>query len=106
MRHYAPEAMEGKEKYVIKSDVYSFGNLIFELIHGRKIWGKLSVGEVVEITMKGKREVIRVPCYKGLRELIDACWKQDVNERPSFIDIEVWLKKIENEIIDDEKAEN
>ena len=52
MRHYAPEAMEGKEKYVIKSDVYSFGNLIFELIHGRKIWGKLSlVGKVVEITM-------------------------------------------------------
>lgn len=84
MRHYSPEAMEGKEKYIIKSDVYSFGNLICELIHGRKIWGKLSVGEVVDSTLKGKREAIRVPCYNILKNLIMDCWKHDPNERPNF----------------------
>ena len=55
--------MQGKEKYELKSDVFSFGNLIFEMIHGKKIWGKLTVAEIVEETMKGNRDIIRVPCY-------------------------------------------
>ena len=68
------------------------------MIHGKKIWGKLSVGEVVENTLKGEREIIRVPCYKRLRNLITACWKHDLNERPSFADITEDLKKLEIEI--------
>ena len=75
VRHYAPESMQGKEYYVIESDVFSFGNLMCEMIQGRKIWGKLTVGEVVEETMKGNREIIRVPCYKRLKNLIYSCWK-------------------------------
>ena len=49
--------MKGKEYYVLESDVYSFGNLLFEIIHGKKIWGKFTVSQCCEETLKGNRDV-------------------------------------------------
>lgn len=42
MRHYSPEAITNKNLYTSASDVYSFGNLIFEMVHVKHIFYKLS----------------------------------------------------------------
>ena len=98
-RYMAPEVMTA-EGYTLKSDVYSFGIVLYELCSLRDAFS--SKHEVVhdgqDILEKSEEFSCRpalhhVPC-EFCRSLIEDCWAQDPNKRPSFEHICNALRKI------------
>ena len=76
-----------------KCDVYSFGITIFEIITCKLPWENIKPSKIMtKVLMKQKRpeydkELIISKYDKLCVELIEACWLQDPNERPTFSEI-------------------
>jgi len=83
----APEILLGKP-YTEKVDIYAFGVILWELISGEKtFFGDESFMAKIEDKIKnGEREVIPKDCFipKYYEYLINVCWDQDFENRPSF----------------------
>ena len=85
IRYYPPEAIRDKELYTEKSDVFMFGIAVWEIIHGKKFIDGMTQEEQLERTVNGWRPEILV---KGTyAEIIERCWAQDPNERPTFVEL-------------------
>ena len=84
--HMAPEVIFSNN-YGFKCDIYSYAFLLYEMIEGHNPYR----GTVQEIIQKVKDEERPefyspdvLPC---LKELIERCWDNDPNKRPSFTEI-------------------
>jgi serine/threonine protein kinase len=86
-RYMAPECY--KNKFSPKSDVFSFGLIIFELLAGEPAFSaNLTAFAAAKELLFGKtRPEIPKWIGIGMRELIEECWAQNPDERPSFEDI-------------------
>lgn len=92
--YLSPEILQLNE-FSKAGDVYSFAMLVFEIVSNsipfRKIEGLNQLFD--EVVIKGNRPEFNqnVPdCY---RRLIEICWAQNPEDRPSFDDIENILRK-------------
>ena len=91
--YLAPEVIQLNE-YTKKADVYSFAMIVYEIVTLEKPFKDLiNTNQICsEIVYKSKRpEFIKKvdDCY---RKLIESCWSQDPNERPTFDDIVQLIK--------------
>ena len=81
-------------KFSSKSDVFSFGVCLWELFsRGETPYFTMSNAEAAEKVSQGYRLPQPKECSDEVYKLMLACWKEDPQERPSFIEI---LKEIED----------
>ncbi|KAG0554287.1 hypothetical protein KC19_12G079600 [Ceratodon purpureus] len=87
----------GKMKeYPYKCDIYSFAMLCFVILTGKRPFSQEPRPTLVGVqTLSGERpKWLPKWCPKNLKDLIEKCWSQDVNERPCFGDICMELRYI------------
>ena len=93
-RWTAPEVFR-KEPYSPKSDVYSFGIILWELVNLRTPYDQLKRDyEVEDYVVNGGRPIMHITptlCYK---QLIEACWDQSPDNRPTFDEIILILEDV------------
>ncbi|XP_070553545.1 uncharacterized protein [Ptychodera flava] len=75
-----------------KVDVYSFGMILWEMFTRRHPYKGLSVFQIIERVRQNKRPEIPDTCPAALSKLINLCWEQKPNRRPSFKDILISLE--------------
>ena len=89
----APELLAGK-KYTFSADVYSFGMLLYVIVTGHNPWENVNQHIVTKLIVSdGKRPSIPQDTSKSVTDLINQCWAQDPNKRPTFEEI---FQKFEN----------
>jgi len=92
--YMSPEILS-KQSYNKTSDVFSYGVLLWVLYHQKEPYSHLEHSwDVAKFVVEGNREKISKDCPKEFKELIEKCWSQDVNDRPSFSDIITILERI------------
>ncbi|KAH8411891.1 hypothetical protein KR222_001285, partial [Zaprionus bogoriensis] len=89
-KYMAPEVALGN-KYTEKCDVYSFGIIFWEVMSRKKPFYYLENPSAIVPTFlstKGKRPNIEdlkdYPNIRHIKSMIESCWHQDENERPSM----------------------
>ncbi|KAK8857401.1 hypothetical protein M9Y10_015806 [Tritrichomonas musculus] len=94
--YIAPEIWE-KGEYSEASDVYAFSMIAYQLFTGQIPFQKLNINEIYENVKNNKRpeiESFNIP--KSYKKLIQMCWSQNINQRPSFEQIVNQLKTNES----------
>lgn len=81
----APEVFE--EEYTKESDVFSFAMLAYELITGIEPFDGFTKIKVQNEIKKGNRPKFSDDIPDAYMQLIEGCWSDDPNERPSFDEI-------------------
>ncbi|KAG8506808.1 Tyrosine-protein kinase Lck [Galemys pyrenaicus] len=80
----APEAIN-YGTFTIKSDVWSFGILLTEIVtHGRIPYPGMTNPEVIQNLERGYRMVRPENCPEELYQLMNMCWKERPEDRPTF----------------------
>ena len=74
------------------ADVYAFGMLLYEIVHGRRVFAHLSGAQAAFVAGNGERPPIEQP-FGPLAPLILRCWAEQPKERPTMVDI---LRELEN----------
>ncbi|XP_024992597.1 integrin-linked protein kinase 1-like isoform X1 [Cynara cardunculus var. scolymus] len=85
-RYVAPEVFRN-EDYDTKVDVFSFALILQEMIEGCQPFFMMSEDEVPKAYVANQRPPFNAPskCYAhGLKELIEECWHENPEERPTF----------------------
>ncbi len=103
----APELI-ARKPYNGSVDIYSFGIIMWELATREFPFTDLSSESLVDdkpvlrkaIAEEGLRPPIPATCVLGKEyaELMQQCWDQDPNRRPSFDTVVIELIKIKNEM--------
>ncbi|KAF3447261.1 hypothetical protein FNV43_RR12441 [Rhamnella rubrinervis] len=90
----APEFLRG-EPTNEKSDVYSFGVILWELVTLQQPWSGLGPAQVVgAVAFQNRKLVIPPNTSPVLVSLMESCWADDPDQRPSFRSIVDSLKKL------------
>eukprot|EP01116_Phalansterium_solitarium_P021022 TRINITY_DN6399_c0_g1_i2.p1 TRINITY_DN6399_c0_g1~~TRINITY_DN6399_c0_g1_i2.p1 ORF type:complete len:531 (+),score=104.83 TRINITY_DN6399_c0_g1_i2:286-1878(+) len=84
----APEVLLGKE-VDDKADVYSFGIVMWEIITGKEPFPHHDNFEKFHeaITKHNERPPIPQDLHPSLKSTMEACWHNDKNKRPAFVDL-------------------
>ncbi|WZZ55854.1 hypothetical protein YC2023_055961 [Brassica napus] len=90
----APEAFRN-EPLSEKSDIYSFGVIMWELCTLTKPWEGVPQAKVLNIVAKGAR--LDIP-EGPLANLIEACWSEEPEQRPSCEEILTYLATCEKSL--------
>lgn len=100
----SPEVYDVEGKYSEKIDVYSFGIIMYEIVTNCLAFPDAkNAYEIKKKVIKGKRPEFTTPVKKGLKELIEQCWHQEPQQRPSFEQI---FKKLSFNIDDLNQSPN
>eukprot|EP01125_Pyxidicula_operculata_P001438 TRINITY_DN1132_c0_g2_i1.p1 TRINITY_DN1132_c0_g2~~TRINITY_DN1132_c0_g2_i1.p1 ORF type:complete len:1224 (+),score=464.66 TRINITY_DN1132_c0_g2_i1:336-3674(+) len=93
----APEVLLNARDFTKKSDVYSFGVLIWQLFSGQDPCPNdlAHVNLTYKVIHEGFRPHIPTGIPLVWKNLIDICWAQDPDERPTFETILEYLHEIE-----------
>ena len=95
--YMAPEILSNEE-YSKSGDVYAFAFIVFEMMTGEQPFKgeKISIYQLVKkISIDGFRPKISDDVPTSYRGLIESCWSQKSEDRPSFKDIVESLKSDE-----------
>nr|XP_023684328.1 tyrosine-protein kinase Lyn-like isoform X1 [Paramormyrops kingsleyae]XP_023684329.1 tyrosine-protein kinase Lyn-like isoform X1 [Paramormyrops kingsleyae] len=80
----APEAIN-YGSFTIKSDMWSFGVLLYEIItYGKMPYPGMSNAEVMTSVQRGYRMPKPENCPSELYEIMNTCWKNKPEDRPTF----------------------
>jgi serine/threonine protein kinase len=89
-RWLAPEVVQGGTA-TAAADVYSFGIVLWELLSLQLPWGRMAMWSIVGEVLAGKRLPVPPPeacpgfgSYAPYVALLQACWAQQPEDRPSF----------------------
>jgi len=93
----APEVLRGTA-YTTKADVFSFAMVAYEVAVRHVPFERLDAHAVARQTMSGIRPDFEEDCDQavppGLLEVIQQCWGQEPDSRPSFFDVRVMLEQL------------
>jgi len=90
----APEVLRN-ELSDEKSDVYSFGVILWELATLQQPWAGMNAIQVVgAVGFQNRRLTIPETVDSAIANIIQACWRMDPRQRPSFSDIMAELKPL------------
>lgn len=64
-------------------DIYSYGVILWELAARREPFKGLQDAQILMKIQQGKRDSIPTDCHPIWKEIIEACWQQDPQRRPS-----------------------
>ncbi|KAK8898172.1 hypothetical protein M9Y10_000444 [Tritrichomonas musculus] len=81
--YMAPEILYKKE-YTKAVDVYAFGIIVYEIITLDEPFSNLPFFSIFYQVSKGNRPDFKKPIQPAYRVLIEDCWAQDQNKRPTF----------------------
>ncbi|KAK8860760.1 hypothetical protein M9Y10_012426 [Tritrichomonas musculus] len=98
----APEVLEANA--CSKSmDVYSFSYVVYEILTKEKPFSETDKASQIyqKVVMKGERPVIKENIPRRFKTLIEECWSQDPNQRPTFDDI-VYQLRMDDQFITEE----
>jgi len=80
----APEVLRN-EKYSFSCDVFSFGVCLWEMITRQDPFpGRAPFQIVIDVGSKGLRPEIPETCHSFYKSVMEKCWNEDSNQRPSF----------------------
>jgi len=92
----APEVLSGA-LYSTKVDVYSFGIVLWELFSRKEPYSELSASQIIlQVVNKGYRPEIPANCPPEWKKLIQSCWHQNPDNRPTMEEVFSMLKQITN----------
>lgn len=97
--YVAPEVVMPKgHGYSYKADVYSFGIVAWEVWTGKQPYHDLALIDIIfGVTTNGLRPPIEEIDDPKLASLIEHCWDQEPDQRPSFEEILSQLRDINDE---------
>lgn len=90
--YQAPEILRNTP-YDRKIDVYAYGILMYEIIHDSFAFPELENGKLSAFDFRNKvinesyRPKFDFPVNPSLQQLIEQCWQDDPNKRPTFDEI-------------------
>jgi serine/threonine protein kinase len=94
----APEVLRGEWNQY--SDVYAFGLILYDIAADVSYFSKpKNKQECFDSMQKGERPVIPVTVLPVTQDLINKCWAQNCDARPSFADILNQIERAEFQII-------
>lgn len=99
-RYVAPEVFRN-EDYDTKVDVFSFALILQEMIEGCQPFFMKNEDDVPKAYVANERPPFNAPTKNythGLKELIEECWHENPDERPTFRKIITRLESIYNSI--------
>jgi len=80
----APEIFNNKKLYTEKADVYSYGIILWELLMRQMPFDDTESFTIPLLVTKGKRPKIPKNTSKEWCKLIEKCWHQKPDKRPTF----------------------
>ena len=87
VRWMAPEVIEKKIRSK-RSDVYSYGIVTWEICSRKIPFVKLETRiDIMEAIVDGKRPEVPSGCPVDLRKVMECCWRQDHQERPTMEEV-------------------
>ena len=110
LSYMAPEVIKDCP-YDRKADVYSFGILMYEIVTDSIAYPDLENGKIKEYEFKNKvanenlRPEFKFPIKKSIKNLIEQCWSNDPNVRPTFDEIYYKLSNCKNSDNDERISE-
>ncbi|KXS20935.1 kinase-like protein [Gonapodya prolifera JEL478] len=111
-RRYAPEALSDATVYEPPADVFMFGTVAYEVMHGvESLWEGLGTEEAVQRTLRGERaawdtegvvgrfasggeEESAREVVRRVGDVVEWCWRERPEERPSFTRVAEELERI------------
>lgn len=97
-RWTAPEVFN-QEPYTPKSDVYSFGIILWELLTQKQPFSDIQRDfQIADAVMLGARPPIPSDCPAGYKALMQACWHQKPQTRPTFDQIILVLEELKTRL--------
>ncbi|KAL2918541.1 hypothetical protein HK105_201942 [Polyrhizophydium stewartii] len=88
VRFVAPEIYKRKYKLDLPSDVFAFGMTAFEILTGEAPFVELQTDKaVVDAIRQGKRPARPCGVPDAVWQVLEACWRDDPLERPTFAEI-------------------
>jgi len=92
----APEIMLG-QSYSEKADVYSFGIILYEIVTKQLPYSEMNQAQIIiEVANQGLRPPFNDDdCSKEWKEIIEKCWSQDPQSRPTMSEVIGMIKQIE-----------
>merc|ERR1712117_559624 len=104
----APEAMDDAS-YGYFADVYSCGILMYEIISRRLPYGNTTGNCIIVKVLRGMRPDVKLlPSFVGadddkrrtqVQHLVEACWSQDTEARPSAAEAAATLHAIVHPLV-------
>jgi serine/threonine protein kinase len=85
----APEMLEWSSNMVsTKVDVYSFGIIMWEILTGQEPYAGMHHGGVIGgILSNTLRPTVPASCDPQWRELMEQCWSNEPDKRPTFTEV-------------------
>jgi len=80
----APELLSFRPNYSTKSDIYAFGIVMWEIATRKLPYEDAAPAVIHCLVAEGEREQIPTGCPDGYTELMQKCWAQNPQERPSI----------------------
>lgn len=99
IEYLAPEVVRGLKNQTEKVDIFSFGVVLWEMMTSKIPWMETGLSSIQVVTRvhqegsKAVREAMPLPddAHPELARLVQDCWKEDPEARPSFVDIHACL---------------
>lgn len=100
----APEVIR-HEKYTEKADVYSYAILVWQLVTREEPFAdRGQIEAAVAVSMQSARPPFPTDTPEAIMKLIEQCWSEDPEQRPSFDIVADTISDIfDNNLSDEEK---
>ncbi|CAI2171452.1 7070_t:CDS:2 [Funneliformis geosporum] len=98
--YMAPEIFQ-RQTYTMASDIYSFGVIMWEVVTRRRpFWYRSHDTELIIDICNGLRPQIFADVPEGYVNLMQLCWDNEPNKRPTAVDISEKLVQMRNNEVD------